>query len=475
MAKGKNDNKSKSEVQDTEPTIETKTEEKEVTASEQEQKEEQADTKDTTENAEDKKENADEKTGKTENESSPENTAAKKDSEEPQPPPQPPRPLSEFQKSQLTLTEAFPSVEANVVRAVLIAASGQVDPAFNGLLSLTDPEYKLDEASVYRQASQYTPPPPPPVPKGVLRNSQNPSRYRAPPPGPNAQQQQRATAYASAAATIRNDRSQIEEDERLARLLAEQERVGNGGQRRVRYADTGLGPEHIGPDDYSRRGSATRRHYQDDDERSFFDDELPQIKENIAKGLQETKENLNNWFGSLRKKMDLEEPNFFGGLLNNKNDNNRRYSGEDDDLYEDYGRRRTNEQYNRDYNRGYQSGPARARAREEQRNLNDGFEGISMTNHDDDEEELKPKMPPRPESGSATITAVPAADKKIPLKSTGTTEEEDPFFIGDSEDEEEEVPLGEQIISKPKTTTATSTTTAVDDKAKSDESASEKK
>ena len=42
---------------------------------------------------------------KTENESSPENTAAKKDSEEPQPPPQPPRPLSEFQKSQLTLTE----------------------------------------------------------------------------------------------------------------------------------------------------------------------------------------------------------------------------------------------------------------------------------------------------------------------------------------------------------------------------------
>ncbi|KAF5093386.1 hypothetical protein D0Z00_004092 [Geotrichum galactomycetum] len=473
MAKGKNDTNSKSEVEDTEPVIETKNEEEEVTASEQDKKEEQPDTKDTTENAEDKKEKVDETTDNTNNESKSDNDAAKKDSEEAEAPPQPPRPLSEFQKSQLTLTEAFPSVEANVVRAVLIAASGQVDPAFNGLLSLTDPEYKLDEASVYRQATQYTPPPP--IPKGVLRNSQNPSRYRAPPTGPNPQQQQRATAYASAAATIRNDRSQIEEDERLARLLAEQERVGNGGQRRVRYADTGLGPEHMGPDDYSRRGSATRRHYQDDDERSFFDDELPQIKENIAKGLQETKENLNNWFGSLRKKMDLEEPNFFGGLLNNKNNNNnnnnRRYSEDDDDLYENYGRRRTNEQYNR----GYQSGPARARAREEQRNRNDGFEGISMTNHDDDEEDMRPKMPPRPGSGPATNAVAPAADKKIPLKSTVTAEEEDPFFIGDSEDEEDEVPLGEQIISKPKTTTATTTTTAMDDKAKSDESASEKK
>jgi hypothetical protein len=468
MTKGQKDNKPESDVDDTEPVIETKKEE-EVTASKQDKKEEQADPKDTTENAEDKKEKVNEKTDKTENESKPDNDFSEKDSEEAQAPPQPPRPLSEFQKSQLTLTEAFPSVEANVVRAVLIAASGQVDPAFNGLLSLTDSEYKLDEASVYRQATQYAPPPP--IPKGVLRNSQNPSRYRAPSAGPNPQQQQRATAYASAAATIRNDRSQIEEDERLARLLAEQERVGNGGQRRVRYADTGLGPEHMGPDDYSRRGSATRRQYQDDEERSFFDDELPQIKENIAKGLQETKENLNNWFGNLRKKMDLEEPNFFGGLLNNKNNNNRRHAEDDDDLYEDYGRRKTNEQYNR----GYQSGPARARAREEQRNRNDGFEGISMTNHDDDDEDMRPNMPPRPGSGSATNAAAPAADKKIPLKSSGTAEEEDPFFIGDSEDEEDEVPLGEQIISKPKTTTATTTTTSVDDKAKSDESASEKK
>ncbi|KAF5098139.1 hypothetical protein D0Z03_001267 [Geotrichum reessii] len=467
MAKGKISENSKNEVEDSEYTIDTSIKEDEVTTTEKDQ-EEQPDKKEKTEKVELTNEKTTEKIEKTENELKPDNEVSKRDSEEVQPPPQPPRPLSEFQKSQLTLSEAFPSIETNVIRAVLIAASGQVDPAFNGLLSLTDPEYKLDEESVYKQVSQLAPPPP--LPKGVLRNSQNPTRYRTPTSGLNSNQQQRATAYASAAATIRNDRSQIEEDERLARLLAEQDRVGNGGQRRVRYADTGLGPEYTGPDDYPRRGSATRRQYQyDDDERSFFDDDLPQIKENIAKGLQETKDNINNWLGNLRKKMDLEEPNFLGGLLNNKNNNNRRYSDDDDQLYEDYGRRQANEQYNR----GYQSGPARARAREEQRNQNDGFDGIKMTYHDE-EDDVKPVMPPRPGSGSVnsntSSTVLPATDKKIPLKSTGTTEEEDPFFIGDSDDEEDEVPLGEQIISKPKVTTATTTTTvAVDEKEKSDE------
>lgn len=346
-----------------------------------------------------------------------------------EPPPQPPRPLSPFQQALLTLTEAFPTIEANVVRAVLIASGGQVDPAFNGLLSLSDPDYKLDETSIMRQANQY--PAPPPVPKSVLRNtSANPARYR----NQNQQQQLKSTANA-----IRSDRSQIEEDERLARLLAEEERLG--GPRRVRYADTGLGTQHSGPDDY-RRGSYSRRMSDDDEEKFNFDEEFAQVRENLTKGFNETKDNINNWFGNLRKKIDSDEPSFFGGLLGNKNQN-RRFSQDEDELYDDYSRRRERSEFNR----GYQSGPARARSREQEFQQDDGFQGISITNNDlDGDYTTKPPMPPRPGTNADVQTN---ADKKIPLKSTGTTEEEDPFFIGDSDDEDEDdIPLSEQLKTK---------------------------
>lgn len=368
---------------------------------------------------------------------------------EPVPPPQPPRPLSPFQQSQLTLTEAFPSVESKVVRAVLIASGGELDPAFNGLLSLTDPDYKLDEAQVLRSNVNAFPPPPP-VPKGALRHSrqqpqQHPSRYRAP---PTSLQNSNAKTLAATASAIRNDSSQIEEDERLARLLAEEER----GPRRVRYADTGMGTTYNSPDDHRRSGDRYRD-YDDDDynEPSFFNDDLPQLKESLTKGFNETKDKVNTWFGSLRKKMDLDEPNMFGGLLGNK-------SRDSDDDY-DY-----NEGGQRYYNngrRGYQSGPSRAsQHRNADMRANNDFGGINFVNHDvdDDDESARPAVPPRPMPGGISDSRAPvdrseqqtvsgdsAGDKKIALKSSGTTEEEDPFFIGDSEDEDEEddVPLSE--------------------------------
>lgn len=51
------------------------------------------------------------------------------------PPPQPPRPMSPQQQAQATLHEAFPSIDPAVVRAVLVASSGQIEPAFTALLS----------------------------------------------------------------------------------------------------------------------------------------------------------------------------------------------------------------------------------------------------------------------------------------------------------------------------------------------------
>ena len=50
------------------------------------------------------------------------------------PPPKPPRPLAPEQQAENTLKEAFPSIDAAVVKAVLRASGGRVEPAFNALL-----------------------------------------------------------------------------------------------------------------------------------------------------------------------------------------------------------------------------------------------------------------------------------------------------------------------------------------------------
>lgn len=52
-------------------------------------------------------------------------------------PTKPPRPLTEAQKNEMILKEAFPSVENGVIKAVLSASGGKVEPAFNALLGET--------------------------------------------------------------------------------------------------------------------------------------------------------------------------------------------------------------------------------------------------------------------------------------------------------------------------------------------------
>jgi len=51
------------------------------------------------------------------------------------PPAKPPRPMSPQAQAENTLIEAFPSMDAKVVKAVLLASGGKVEPAFNALLS----------------------------------------------------------------------------------------------------------------------------------------------------------------------------------------------------------------------------------------------------------------------------------------------------------------------------------------------------
>ncbi|GJD01999.1 CUE domain-containing protein [Colletotrichum higginsianum] len=50
-------------------------------------------------------------------------------------PPKPPRPSTETQKTEDILKEAFPSIDISVIKAVLRASGGKIDPAFNALLA----------------------------------------------------------------------------------------------------------------------------------------------------------------------------------------------------------------------------------------------------------------------------------------------------------------------------------------------------
>lgn len=81
-------------------------------------------------------------------------------------PAKPPRPLSPNTQAEHTLIEAFPTIDAKVIKAVLVASGGQVEPAFNALLGMSDPD-----------AAQETPPPKPPRPTAQQRQLEQDEMY----------------------------------------------------------------------------------------------------------------------------------------------------------------------------------------------------------------------------------------------------------------------------------------------------------
>lgn len=169
------------------------------------------------------------------------------------PPPKPPRPVTEQQKNEAILKEAFPSIDAAVITAVLIASRGQVDPAFNALLGMSDPDAIQHDA-------EEQPPPQPPRPQ--------------------------------------NAQSQLEADEAYARQLA-QHYESQSAAYEARTANRGPG----NPPRRQQTGLKPNEMY-DDREHSFIDDDLPVIQEQLKKGFQETQTKVNSWFKDIKKKFD---------------------------------------------------------------------------------------------------------------------------------------------------------------------------
>lgn len=76
------------------------------------------------------------------------------------PPPRPARPSSPISKAKKTLKEAFPQADDKQITALLIASEGELNPAFNALLYLSDPDLKIEV------------PKPKPPPRRPQKNSQ---------------------------------------------------------------------------------------------------------------------------------------------------------------------------------------------------------------------------------------------------------------------------------------------------------------
>ena len=94
--------------------------------------------------------------------------------------------------------------------------------------------------------------------------------------------------------------SQVESDEQYARQLAEHY---GGGSYAPRSSNGGSGERRR----QQSQQTGQRPNEMNDENRSFLDDDLPVIKENLRKGFLETQSTVNGWIKTLKKKIDGED------------------------------------------------------------------------------------------------------------------------------------------------------------------------
>ncbi|KAJ9141874.1 CUE domain-containing protein 5 [Pleurostoma richardsiae] len=321
------------------------------------------------------------------------------------PPPKPPRPMTEQQKNELILKEAFPSIDLSVIKAVLRASGGRIDPAFNALLEMTDPDAAKTEAEVEQ------PPPPPPRPV--------------------------------AGAT---PQSQLEADELYARQLAQH--YENVGAYEARTSNRG--PAYP-PRPRKETGLKPNELY-DDREHSFIDDDLPVIKESAVKAFQETQQKVNSWWSNMKKKIDEqfnEEDDrpqgskgpFAGrpsGDSSRKSRDYERYDADPELLSDDFAGMKfhndgTPVRQTQNPNLFKPPPPSASPKPSDGRKVafRDGTEEIDAYN-------ASPKVPPKDATAAAPSSAGKAS-KWQPLSTVDPSPiaENDPFSLGDSEDEKD--------------------------------------
>lgn len=284
------------------------------------------------------------------------------------PPVMPARPASPFSQGEATLAEAFPSIDSKVRRAVLVASGGDVEAAFTALLSMSDPNFKPEEAI--------------------------------------AQANERKVSAEREKSLSSKKRAQIEEDERLARQLASQYSTGGSSRRSGQRTSFGTG------------------RYDDplpaEQERSFFDDDLPEIKRSLEEGFNETKEKVNNWVANFRNKMNQDQRQGKGLFSAFNNNDDRQYRDRVD---------QRERRFDRDTDE-----------------ISDDFHGISLR---EEVQDVPPPPPPkRPTVGTASVATVQPVSalgdsttaKWEPLKadtSPAADNDKDAFFIGESDDDDD--------------------------------------
>ncbi|KAF4977710.1 hypothetical protein FZEAL_5804 [Fusarium zealandicum] len=313
-------------------------------------------------------------------------------------PPKPPRPLSEAQKNEMILKEAFPTVDQGVIKAVLRASNGQVEPAFNALLEMTDPDAVNHEAE-----PEDIPPPQPPRPQG------------------------------------RAQMSQLEADELYARQLAEH--YNNVGAYENRTSNRGSSE---GRPRQAQQGQG----WDDDREHSFIDDDLPVIRDNLRKGFLETQTKVNGWITTLKKRIEENfdeseeqtqrqgEPFRRPGEASRRSGDYERYDADPEVLSDDFAGMKFSSDgtpINRPMaNAGMYKPPPPSASPKPSNGRRVGFkeetEEINMY-------ETSPRVPPKDAAGATGARG----SKWQPLSAVEPSPiaENDPFSLGDSEDERE--------------------------------------
>ncbi|KAK9491458.1 hypothetical protein V1508DRAFT_398854 [Lipomyces doorenjongii] len=333
------------------------------------------------------------------------------------PPARPPRPLSPFSEAHKTLKEAFPNVDESVIKAVLIASGGQIHPAFNALLSMSDPGFKPDL-----------------------------------PARPKAQKQQP------------NPNTQLEADEAYARRLAKE--LNGGSQLRSSRRSQAV-PQRDGASSYEKNsdqryrrsqnsGHGNSDYYDGDSDKnwSFFDDDLPIIKDNLVQGFNETRTRVNEWVANFKKKLDGDDTRTdyyatagsgraYSSTARPASYNYRiaRQSSYDNDPTElDGNFSHLNLVDDAKSSSKPPPKPARPLANPGLYKTRSPTQATSRGPFLEDDEDLYTSSAPLP-ARSSMATKSPASPirnsgKWEPLTAVEPTPDKDPFFIGDSDDEE---------------------------------------